>query len=311
MRNYSVSYSLLCQFINQLQVNYLEAFAHLLQESDDSGNSPDYGMRVREILMCLRIPLTSNSEGVRAATLKAVRYLVRNKRDAQAVTKVNLHHLIARALDLDSDNRPERVQAVKLARKMLVFGGSDYPASLVCCLIAIVQRGTAGGKEKRDELWRAGLAVLCDLSCHATQLFLYSGCVRVVAGTLQDCHNTPRLTEAVIASLMQLYSSPETRHSSGIDLSLVVAPYTQLPYSDTAVDTSRLESAATSLLSLLRCWPGLLHLNSNNLTTKPLLSLLNVLYLDSYQARSTILDLLYKSLSLQVCLVSINVYFYL
>ena len=72
------------------QVNYLQAFAKLLQESNDEA-SCDFGFRVREILMCLRIPLTSNNEGVRAATLKAVRYLVRNKKDALAITKVRSH----------------------------------------------------------------------------------------------------------------------------------------------------------------------------------------------------------------------------
>ena len=36
--------------------------------------------------------------------------------------QVNLHQLLVRALDLDLDNRPERVQAVKLARRILVFG---------------------------------------------------------------------------------------------------------------------------------------------------------------------------------------------
>ena len=279
-------------------MNYLEAFARLIQESSSSEETSDLGLRVREILMCLRIPLTSSHEGVRAATLKAVRYLVRNKKDVVAVTKVNLHHLIVRALDLDTDNRPERVQAVKLARKMLVFGGSDYPASLVSCLVAIVQRGAGGGKEPRDSLWRAGLALLCELSCHNPELFLSSGCVRVVSAALLDCHNTPRLTEAVIACLMQLYSSPVWRQSSGVDLSLLVSPYTEIPHSDT--DTARLETAATTVLSLLRSWPGLLHLTSTRLTTRPLHSLLNILYLDSYQARRSILDLLYKSLSLQV-----------
>ena len=277
----------------------MEAFARLMKESSSSEESSDLGLRVREILMCLRIPLTSSHEGVRAATLKAVRYLVRGKRDVVAVTKVNLHHLIVRALDLDTDNRPERVQAVKLARKMLVFGGSDYPPSLVSCLVAIVQRGAGGGKETRDSLWRAGLALLCELSCHNPHLFLSSGCVRVVSAALQDCHNTPRLTEAVIACLMQLYSSPVWRHSAGVDLSLLVAPYTEISNtSDT--DTARLETAATTVLSLLRSWPGLLHLTSTKLTTRPLHSLLNILYLDSYQARRSILDLLYKSLSLQV-----------
>ena len=68
----------------------MEAFTKLLQETNSGADSPDYGMRVKEVLMCLRIPLTSSSEAVRAATLKAVRYLVRNKKDALAITKVRL-----------------------------------------------------------------------------------------------------------------------------------------------------------------------------------------------------------------------------
>ena len=66
----------------------MEAFTRLLQETESGGESPDYGMRVREVLMCLRIPLTSSSESVRAAALKGVRYLIRNKRDVLAITKV-------------------------------------------------------------------------------------------------------------------------------------------------------------------------------------------------------------------------------
>ena len=44
------------------------------------------------------------------------RYLVRGREDVKAVTQVNLHHLIVRSLDLDPDNRAERIQAIKLAR---------------------------------------------------------------------------------------------------------------------------------------------------------------------------------------------------
>ena len=66
----------------------MEAFTRLLQETESGGESPDYGMRVREVLMCLRIPLTSSSESVRAAALKGVRYLIRNERDVLAITKV-------------------------------------------------------------------------------------------------------------------------------------------------------------------------------------------------------------------------------
>ena len=78
------------------------------------------------------------------------------------------------------------------------------------------------------------------------------------------------------------------------------------------VTTARLECAATALLCLLRSWPGLLHLTAGRRSPAPhlntcqapcrgpLTSLLDTLYLPSYQARRAILDLLYRSLNIQV-----------
>jgi len=284
------------------KVSYLQALVGLLQDMATKDTSTDLGLRVKEIMLCLRIPLTCPSGDVRAGTLRALRYLVRSQLDVMAVTGVNMHLLLARILDLDLDNnRGERVQAVRLARKMLMFGSSCFPSSLVKCLLAIVQRG---GKEKsRDELWRVSLAVLCELSCLNPDLFLSTGCVRILSTALLDCGSMPRVSEAVVGCLMRLYSIPSCRERAGLDLSIVVAPFTELHYVHSGLgksEDSRTECGATALLSLVRSWPGLLHLSCPQLHTRPLQSLLDILYLPSYETRRTILDLLYQSLSLQV-----------
>ena len=83
----------------------------------------------------------------------------------------------------------------------------------------------------------------------------------------------------------------------------MVAPFTELHYKHTCLaksEESRTECGATTLLSVLRSWPGLIHLSCPQLHTRPLQSLLDILYLPSYETRRTILDLLYQSLSLQV-----------
>ena len=86
---------------------------------------------------------------------------------------MNLHQLLVRALDLDLDNRPERVQAVKLARRILVFGRcavcicntlnifvftlkifvsvDSFPVCLVRCLVAILQRGATQHRARSVE----------------------------------------------------------------------------------------------------------------------------------------------------------------
>ena len=102
--------------------------------------------------------------------------------------------LLTRTLDLDLDNKGERLQGVKLARRsnystsreklnhisysshfcrLLLLGASHFPPPVVRSLLAIVQRG---GKEKsRDLLWRTSLALLCELSTLNPDLFLEAG----------------------------------------------------------------------------------------------------------------------------------------
>jgi len=283
------------------KVGYLQALVGLLQKIASKDTNTDLGLRVKEIMLCLRIPLTSSSGEVRAGTLRVLRYFIRSKQDVVAVTSVNMHLLIARTLDLDLDNKPERIQAVKLARKLLIFGPGSFPSSLVKCLMAIVQRG---GKEKsRDVLWRISLAVLCELSCLNPDLFLTAGCVKILSASLLECGGMSRVGEAVIGCLLRLYSIPSLRCRSGLDLSLIVAPFTEQHYTHSAAskgEEGRTECAAAALLSILRSWPGLIHLSNPEMLTKPLKTLVDTLYLPSYDTRRTILDLLYQSLSLQV-----------
>ena len=286
------------------RVSYLEALVKLIQQSDpEAADDKELRLRLREVMMCLRIPLSSSKDQVRCVTMKVVRYLIKSHVDVTAMSQVNIHHFIIRALDLDLDNKPERIQAMKLARKMLVYGGGVFPVGLVRCLVSIVDRGEVNSKIKsRDELWRSALALLCELSCVNTRLFLDTGLVRILTSALLECSDLPRLTDAVLSALLRLYCDPGVRSSAHLDLSFLVSPYTELPHSDPGdpVTSARLECAATALLSLLRSWPGLLHLTSDQLSSRPLQSLINTLYLPSYQARTSILDLLYKSLNIDV-----------
>ena len=63
-----------------------------------------------------------------------------------------MHYLIARSLDSESLHQMERIQAVRLSRRILVMGPDHFPPALVKPFTAIVEKG---GKEKgRDSLWR-------------------------------------------------------------------------------------------------------------------------------------------------------------
>ena len=92
-------------------------------------------------------------------------------------------------------------------------------------------------------------------------------------------------------TLCRLYLAPNTRQAAQLDLSLLLSPYTELPHNG-----DRVAGASAALLSALRSWPGLLHLTRP--PAPPLASLLQTLHLPSYQTRTAVLDLLFRSLSL-------------
>lgn len=80
-------------------------------------------------------------------------------------------------------------------------------------------------------------------------------------------------------------------------------PYLEL----SSTDESRVACASTALLSLLRSWAGLLHISNPALPTKPLQSLVDILHIQthqarkiSYETRKLILNIIFKSLNLQV-----------
>ena len=65
-----------------------------------------------------------------------------------------------------------------------------------------------------------------------TPLFITSGLARVLTSSLLELSSMPRLAEAVIASVLRIYTSPQFRAEAALDLAYVVSPYTELPHSD-------------------------------------------------------------------------------
>ena len=60
----------------------------------------------------------------------------------------------------------ERVQALRLVRKMAFVGPKHFPLSLVRSLVAIAE----DGKKECDRLYRICLACLCELSVLNSQV---------------------------------------------------------------------------------------------------------------------------------------------
>lgn len=62
-------------------------------------------------------------------------------------------------MDIMLDNQVERVQALRLARRLLMVAPELFPVSLARCLVAIARDGA----KERDRLLRSALATLNEM----------------------------------------------------------------------------------------------------------------------------------------------------
>lgn len=107
-------------------------------------------------------------------------------------------------------------------------------------------------------------------------VFVSCGGVRCFSAAILDCSSV-RMQEGMVSSFLYLLNSQQCRELSSLDLSFLLAPYSDFlykHYSDTSENINnpssinhhdrefRLLCAKQALLSVLRSWPGLLHVIS-------------------------------------------------
>lgn len=118
-----------------------------------------FGFNCHQIFSCLRIPLFHESVEVRATTLRCFRYFIFNESIAKAFILNNIPLLVTKSLDIMLDNRPERLQAIRLIRKLLIVYPSGFPSSLTNSMTAI----SRDGLKEKDVMTRSCSAALAEL----------------------------------------------------------------------------------------------------------------------------------------------------
>jgi len=119
--------------------------------------------------------------------------------------------------------------------------------------------------------------------------------LRILSQSVLDC-DLHRMSEAVVASLLRLYSDPDTRASAAGCLDVAAAPFTAFSYvhavnaqgNETEDDVDRrTANGRQAILSMLWSWPGLLYLSDPASSTSPpiLKTLVDMLYLRNLRIR--------------------------
>ncbi|XP_013141294.1 PREDICTED: rapamycin-insensitive companion of mTOR [Papilio polytes] len=286
----------------------LNALVVLLSKEDRN----NLGFSTDELMTCIRASLVDESMVIRAAALRALRYLIKTESDVATFNILKLTHIVTRSMDLMLRNEEERAQALRVVRRVIaVVGAAEQPLrchrsayidqGLLRCLTAVARAGSAGDGTG-DRLSRPAVATLAEICVLNPDLFISCGGVNAVIRQLAECA-TPRMAEALCGVLLHTLNEPLPRRAARIDLTCLNSPYCDFHCRPAGTDSNRDERemrftcSRLSLLCVLRSWPGLLHF-CNPCSKGGLRALVSALYLPRLEVRKAILDLLYELVGL-------------
>uniref|UniRef100_A0A8C4PAG8 RPTOR independent companion of MTOR complex 2 n=1 Tax=Dromaius novaehollandiae TaxID=8790 RepID=A0A8C4PAG8_DRONO len=255
------------------------------------------GFTYDSIIICLRLALLNEAKEVRAAGLRALRYLIRDSGILQKVLKLKVDYLIARCIDIQQSNEVERTQALRLVRKMITVNASLFPSSITNSLIAVGNDGL----QERDRMVRACIAIICELALQNPEVVALRGGLSTILKNVIDCQLS-RINEALITTVLHLINHPKTRQyvRADVELERILAPYTDFHYRhnpDTAEGQlkedreARFLASKMGIVAAFRSWAGIISLCKPG--NSGIQSLIGVLCIPNMEIRRGLLEVLY------------------
>uniref|UniRef100_A0A8C5FLC2 Uncharacterized protein n=1 Tax=Gadus morhua TaxID=8049 RepID=A0A8C5FLC2_GADMO len=281
---------------NMRKLGHLNNFIKLL--CSIGHHEEKFGFTYEEIIICLRLALLNEAKEVRAAGLRALRYLIRDTSVLQKVLRLQVDYLIARCIDIQQSNEGERTQALRLVRKIITVNAMLFPTSVANSLIAV---GTDGLQE-RDRMVRAAIAIVCELALKNPEVVAKRGGLSTILKSVIDCRLS-RINEALITTILHLLNHPQTRQyvRADVELEQILAPFTDFHYRHNA-DTSegqlkedrdsRFLSSRMAIVAAFRSWSGIINLcKAGNSGIQSLIGLLSI---PNMEVRKGLLEVLYE-----------------
>ncbi|XP_057216036.1 rapamycin-insensitive companion of mTOR isoform X2 [Triplophysa rosa] len=287
---------------NMRKLGHLNNFVKLLCNVGHSEEK--FGFTYEEIIICLRLALLNEAKEVRAAGLRALRYLIRDCSILQKVLRLQVDYLISRCIDIQQSNEVERTQALRLVRKMITVNALLFPSSVANSLIAVGNDGL----QERDRMVRACIAIICELALENPEIVAKRGGLSTILKNVIDCQLS-RINEALITTILHLLNHPQTRQyvRSDVELEQILAPYTDFHYRhnpDTAEGQlkedreARFLASKMSIVASFRSWSGIINLCKSG--NSGIQSLIGLLCIPNMEVRQGLLEVMYDIFRLPV-----------
>ena len=199
----------------------------------------------------LRPCLLYEANEIRAATLRSIRYYVQTKRALRSLLELNLHHLIARSMDILLDNRTERSQALRLIRHMLIIEPAVFPLGLGRCLAAIAGDNSL----EKDQLLRVVWATMAELVTINPVVGAHSGCIAVLTRCIINSATLTTSNSAPIGEICMGNLAIRGELNDGGGISNCLCTSAMLTSLNLSISNVVISEAVLSALLHLYNWP--------------------------------------------------------
>ncbi|KAF0719358.1 hypothetical protein AaE_010467 [Aphanomyces astaci] len=215
---------------------------------------------VERIQNCARGLMSDTDTSVRTAALRVLRYSMINCASTAQAIKLGVHLFVSRSMERDAKLVGERIQALKVVRRLMDIDASQVPTSVVRSVVAIANH-------KEDNLRRVALETLRELAIANVSVVMQCNGIK----TLVDCILDPTcqdLADALLMTIMYLINEPANRNliHSFVNVQVLLAPLTD---TDTPAGTERRQrwtASRNAIVMMMRSWTvytGILIMTAN------------------------------------------------
>jgi rapamycin-insensitive companion of mTOR len=230
---------------------------------------------------------------------------------AKCFIRCNTHILIVRSLDINLENKLERLHGLRLSRKLLsLLPHQGFPKAIARCLVSIARDGL----QERDLLTRSCWATIAELCVQDPQTAFATGGLSTILDCILAGNQPGNIVEALLSTLLYTLNEPSSRHllREDQDLQQFVASFTDcytLPASASSIENHletneqreiKFMASKRAILTVVRSFPGMIYFcrRSTNGRYNGLESIVQTLHMPYEDGRRHVIELLFEMLNL-------------
>eukprot|EP00002_Diphylleia_rotans_P005434 TRINITY_DN1456_c0_g1_i3.p1 TRINITY_DN1456_c0_g1~~TRINITY_DN1456_c0_g1_i3.p1 ORF type:complete len:936 (-),score=158.70 TRINITY_DN1456_c0_g1_i3:822-3629(-) len=220
---------------------------------------PELAFRIfpPELKSGIRCMCTNSNRKIRTNSLRLIRYLMCDLNVAKQFLDLSTEIGICRALEKDKTNEQERLQALKLVRRMMEIDCKLISRAVIQSLISIAEHPD-------DNFRRVCLETLCEITVRNPGVVAYCNGLRTIFNAVLDPAGQ-EIIDSLVLTILYILNDENTRCfvRPQLELEVILAPFTEPFFQEGPDRDARLNASRIAVITMMKSWTGIICLSSD------------------------------------------------